>query len=227
MNAKCLKRAPYTWKSILHGRDLLKEGLVWRVGDGEKIDVWNHNWIPRSRADAEVEKVKHLLLPGGAGWDISKLNDTFFEADVSDILKIPVGRAGTDDYVASNYTKTGQFSVRSAYHLKQHLKCMAAGRLWSSLNCTEHQWWLSLWAANVPSKVKVHCWRLAKNGLAVGEELRRRNIKQGVRSIACNREELIFHRFWSCPHSSRIWELLREWTLPSLVSPRSGCRSQV
>jgi hypothetical protein len=137
------------------------------VGDGEKIDVWNHNWIPRSRADAEVEKVKHLLLPGGAGWDISKLNDTFFEADVSDILKIPVGRAGTDDYVASNYTKTGQFSVRSAYHLKQHLKCMAAGWPWSSLNCTEHQGWLSLWAANVPSKVKVHCWRLAKNGLAV------------------------------------------------------------
>lgn len=104
---------------------------------------------------------------------------------------------------------------------------MAAGRLWSSLNCTEHQGWLSLWAANVPSKVKVHYWRLAKNGLAVGEELRRRNIKQGVRSIACNREELIFHRFWSCPHSSRIWELLRERTLPSLVSPRNGCRSQV
>lgn len=78
------------------------------VGDGEKIDVWNHNWIPRSslqrpmghRPDAEVEKVKHLLLPGGAGWDISKLNDMFFEADVSDILKIPVGRAGADGHVA-------------------------------------------------------------------------------------------------------------------------------
>jgi hypothetical protein len=45
----------------------------------------------------------------------------FFEVDVTDILKIPVGRAGTDDYVAWNYTNNGIFSVRSAYHLKQHL----------------------------------------------------------------------------------------------------------
>jgi hypothetical protein len=83
-------------------------------------------------------------------------------------------RAGTDDYVAWNYTKTGVFSVRSAYHLKQHLKKMAAGRGSSSLNCSEHRGWLLLWAANVPGKAKVHCWRLVKNGLAVGDELRRR-----------------------------------------------------
>jgi hypothetical protein len=41
---------------------------------------------------------------------------------VNDILKIPVGRAGSVDYMAWNYTKNGLFSVRSAYHLKQQLK---------------------------------------------------------------------------------------------------------
>jgi hypothetical protein len=55
----------------------------------------------------EVNKVSELLLPNGAGWNVHKLNEVFFEADVADILKVPVGRAGTDDYVAWNFTKNG------------------------------------------------------------------------------------------------------------------------
>jgi hypothetical protein len=37
----------YTWRSILRGVDLLKEGLIWRVGNGESIDMWKDHWIPR------------------------------------------------------------------------------------------------------------------------------------------------------------------------------------
>jgi hypothetical protein len=174
LSAACPKRASYTWKSIFFGRDLLKEGLIWRVGDGTKIDVWNQNWIPRSslkrpichRPDKSVEKVNELLLPEGGGWNIDKLNEVFFEGDVDDILKIHVGHAVTDDYLAWNYTKNGVFSVRSVYHLKRHLKRLSAGTASSSLNCSEHQGWLTLWGANVPGKVKIHCWRLAQNGLA-------------------------------------------------------------
>jgi hypothetical protein len=203
LSAGCPKRASYTWRSIVHGRELLKEGLIWRVGNGENIDVWNQNWIPRSsikrpvgsKPDQHVEKVTELLLPGGGGWNSDKLNDVFYQADVEDILKIPVGRAGSEDYVAWNYTKNGVFSVRSAYHLKRQLKAATAGTASSSFNVSEHQGWLSLWSANVPGKVKVHGWRLAKNALAVGEELRRRKIKEGVKCIACNREETILHRF--------------------------------
>jgi hypothetical protein len=177
------------------------------------------------RPGATVQKVKDLLLADGSGWDLDKLNEAFFEVDVADILKIPIGRAGTDDYVAWNYTKNGQFSVRSAYHLKQHLKSMAAGRPGSSMNCVEHKGWLSLWAAKVPAKAKIHCWRLAKNGLAVGEELRRRSIKYGVRCIVCSREETLHHRFWACPHSKRTWEVLREHTTLALNMPPHDCRS--
>jgi hypothetical protein len=61
----------------------------------------------------EVSLVSELLLPDGAGWNVDKLNDCFFEEDVNDILKIPVGRAGIVDYMAWNYTKNGVFSVRS------------------------------------------------------------------------------------------------------------------
>ena len=55
--------------------------------------------------------MSELLLPGGAGWDVERVKNTFFEVDAEDILKIPVGCAGTEDYLAWNYTKNGIFSV--------------------------------------------------------------------------------------------------------------------
>jgi hypothetical protein len=36
----------------------------------------------------------------GGEWNMSKLHEMFFEEDVADITRIPVGRAGTRDYLA-------------------------------------------------------------------------------------------------------------------------------
>jgi hypothetical protein len=76
--------------------------------------------------------------------------------------------------------------VRSAYHLKQQIKVSQAGRARPSINYDDHQGWLLLWEADVPAKVKIHGWCLARNGLAVGKELRRRRIKEGVCCVAGN-----------------------------------------
>jgi hypothetical protein len=80
----------------------------------------------------------------------------FYEEDVADILRVPVGRAGTSDYVAWNYTKNGIFSFKFAYHLKQQLIRARNGMHSSSSTMDEHKVWLSIWAINVPGKVKVH-----------------------------------------------------------------------
>jgi hypothetical protein len=47
LEAKPKQGMLYMWKSILRGLDLLKEGIVWRVGSGKEIDVWQDPWIPR------------------------------------------------------------------------------------------------------------------------------------------------------------------------------------
>jgi hypothetical protein len=37
--ARCPKAASFTFKSIMHGRELLKEGLIWRIGSGNEVKV--------------------------------------------------------------------------------------------------------------------------------------------------------------------------------------------
>ena len=36
----------YTWRSILKGVNLLNEGIIWRIGNGESVDIWTDPWVP-------------------------------------------------------------------------------------------------------------------------------------------------------------------------------------
>ena len=38
----------YTWRSILKGVDLLKKGVIKRVGDGASINIWHDPWLPQN-----------------------------------------------------------------------------------------------------------------------------------------------------------------------------------
>jgi hypothetical protein len=62
-------------------------------------------------------------------------------------------------------------------------------------------------------------WRMIENGLAVGTELSRRRIKDGVVCLACGRTEDLVHRFWVCPHSISAWSYLAEITGFTAPSP--------
>ncbi|XP_042954568.1 uncharacterized protein LOC122290977 [Carya illinoinensis] len=43
-----LKGSPsYIWRSIWSSRNLVREGLVWRVGNGRDISIWKEKWLPR------------------------------------------------------------------------------------------------------------------------------------------------------------------------------------
>jgi ribonuclease HI len=220
LHAGCPGQGSFTWRSILHGRDLLKRGLIWRIGDGSKVDVWQSNWIPRAGSPRPlgrrpnspgnmVRKVSDLMDLEGTGWDEARLNQVFFEFDVADIKNIIIGGPMKQDVPAWNFTNNGQFSVKSAYHLQMQIMREKQGRIESSSTVEAHRGWLKLWGANIPGKVKVHVWRLMRNGLALGAELQRRRIKGGVFCVACGREETALHRFWQCNHAKQIWHHAR------------------
>jgi hypothetical protein len=46
LEASLGKRPSYAWRSIFVARNLLKHGLVWRIGNGATVKIWGDRWIP-------------------------------------------------------------------------------------------------------------------------------------------------------------------------------------
>lgn len=47
LDAKARDGCSYTWRSILLGVETLKHGIIWRVGNGQKINIWTDPWLPK------------------------------------------------------------------------------------------------------------------------------------------------------------------------------------
>jgi hypothetical protein len=134
------------------------------------VDIWSSNWIPRGgsqrplgrKSDVPadcVKKVSELITEDGLNWDTKKLQQIFHDIDVQDIKKVAIGGPNVCDCPAWNFTKNGNFSVRSAYHFQMQQRKLKAGKAESSTLVDEHKGWLALWGANIPGKVKIHIWR--------------------------------------------------------------------
>lgn len=46
LQANCPKSASPTWRAIIIGRNVLKEGLIRRIGNGRTTEVWHGRWLP-------------------------------------------------------------------------------------------------------------------------------------------------------------------------------------
>lgn len=48
LEAKMVGRPFQVWQSLLAGRTLLKAGLIWRIGNGQSIKIWEAQCINRA-----------------------------------------------------------------------------------------------------------------------------------------------------------------------------------
>jgi hypothetical protein len=117
--------ASSTWQAITHGLDLLKKGLIWRVGNGQSIRIWRDAWIPRpttykpvsSKRRCRLRFVSELIDQFGE-WKIDVLLQYFVPMDIAEIMKIrPSPRLQRPDHLAWAPEKHGLFTVKSAYVL--------------------------------------------------------------------------------------------------------------
>lgn len=121
LSAGCPKSASRTWKAMLQGRLMLKEGLVRRVGDGHTMEVWHDKWIsptpsmqPLCRLNDEpIQLVADLFAEGTFDWDSERVKAMFIPSDADAILSMPRPRTEIPDFWALEWEKSGVFSARS------------------------------------------------------------------------------------------------------------------
>jgi hypothetical protein len=85
LNAKMKDGCSYTWRSIMQGVQVLKEGIIWRVGNGQHIGIWRDPWLPRGvtrrpitpRGQNLIQHVDELIDPMTESWDLQLLSQTF------------------------------------------------------------------------------------------------------------------------------------------------------
>jgi hypothetical protein len=110
-----------TWTAISYGLDLLKKGLIYRVGNGANIRVWWDSWIPRQsylkvltpKRNSRIRRVSELL-DHDLNWNEEKVRNAFLLIDANLILKIVPGRRVGGDILVWQLEKSRIFSVCSA-----------------------------------------------------------------------------------------------------------------
>jgi ribonuclease HI len=214
-----------TWTAIVYGLELLKKGVVWRVGNGRSIRIWRDSWLPRRsymkvlspRRSSRLRWVSELLDTSGQ-WRTELVRRTFNPIDAEVILSIkPAFRF--DDVLAWQPEKTGIFSVRSAYRLaftQMPIQCNFAAS--SSRPEGDDVCWQKIWKANVPPKVKTFAWKAASNALATELNKKSRGIKVTGTCLICGSAmEDTQHALFSCPHANHLWSAMSDvWHIPRL-----------
>ena len=116
----------FAWRSILKGREVIKKGAQWRVGNGESILIYQDKWLPNPQCntiqsppiffgcDAEVS----VLIDKERGCWIDNAIDNNFLAHKAEVIKsIPLCFTGADDKLYWPSKVDRAYSVKVGYRL--------------------------------------------------------------------------------------------------------------
>jgi hypothetical protein len=120
-----LGRSPsYVWRSIWTAKKLLEEGLVWRVGDGRSIKIWEDKWVesPITYAIQSLvqildrnDTVSELIDRNTNWWNINMLDGVFSEEEAAKIggMAICPGEHGINKFGWEIKMGSSQCAVRT------------------------------------------------------------------------------------------------------------------
>lgn len=217
------------WRSILEGRDIMKQGLVRRIGDGSSTEIWNTNWIPRpefmrpmvSRVQDPPQLVSDLIDTANARWNMELVNQVFLPCDAAEILQIPICLRIVDDYWSWMHEKSGNFSVKSAYRMivetKRRREDWLEQRPGPSNRKEEEKSWVKLWKTYVPAKLRVFLWRLVHHSIPTEDVRMHRNMSTSCTCAICGMPDSWRHSLLECTAARCVWSLVDRELIEELM----------
>ncbi|KAL2937830.1 hypothetical protein RDABS01_021279 [Bienertia sinuspersici] len=193
----------YSWRSIWSSKALIKEGIIWRVGNGKDINIWNDPWVvnEESRFISSppidgLSKVNSLINVEQGDWNEELIAEVFEERDVKCILAIPLSERLPRDELIWAFSKDGDYSVKTAYMIGKGCDLDLF-----------HQAWVDIWVVNASPKVRHFLWRMCTESIPVRGLLKARHITESASCPWCNtHEESTQHALFECTRAREIWE---------------------
>ena len=226
MEASDSRMRSYAWKSILVGREFIKRGSSWRIRNGEKVNIWQHRWLPRKQPpflpicpieDFEHNTVSSLIDPSTRQWHMDMVDGLFMEEDAELIKKIPLSKKVIKDVLYWPFTSNGEYSSKSGYKfLKEKAEQLHSTQV--PLLRDKHLW-KAIWAMHVPQKMKNFMWRACRNAMPTKQALVKRTI---INNLTCDRCRLAtespLHALWSCSEIDVVWADQTLWDFRNHIS---------
>ncbi|XP_075636614.1 uncharacterized protein LOC142608835 [Castanea sativa] len=116
----------YAWQSILKARKVTAAGMLWRVGNGECIQLYDDNWLPGGTSSRilspRVDELKNsmvacLMDSASGGWNNFLVDQYFFPFEAQRIKEILLYATRQEDCLTLSRTKGCDYSVKSGYQL--------------------------------------------------------------------------------------------------------------
>lgn len=99
-------------------RHVLEHGLIWRIGNGQDIKIWDDRWLstpisfavqsPRRILSTDA-RVAELIDPITRGWNHSLIVEVFQEEEARVITSIPLSPLVPHNVLRCHCTKNGIF----------------------------------------------------------------------------------------------------------------------
>lgn len=224
LEAEMGTRPSYGWRSLMHGRTLLRKGLRKEIDNGMSLRVWIdpwcdfggrwNPWMKNPLVDLEL-KVGDLLNQNTVEWNRDALEDHFFPGDVEEIVKLKVA-VGCEDFWIWKHNKSGDYSVKSRNWLATRSVLSHAFQeagMQPSINCLKDEIWHSLTAP----KIQAFMWRTLSNAIPVASNFVTRGMKVDMTCQHCGtQEETPNHVLFTCEVARQVW------ALSNFPSPQNG-----
>lgn len=136
-----------------------------------------------------MKRVYSLLDNNTNQWDTQKIWSVFDGRVAVSILKVDLGCSRQSDKWIWTTERSGNFSVKSAYHLLQN--CREEGE--SSTASHQKSIWKHIWKIKTPQKIKLFSWRVCHNVIPTQHTWKRSRWLQKTSALSTTKEIRLPH----------------------------------
>ena len=175
------------WRSILHGRDLLKGCVGKAIGNGLNTKVWKDSWISLDsdfRPFGLIPKnALHLtvadLLTTDMKWNMKRIEELLPQV-AEEIQLLHPGHTNAEDIFLWHPLQSGTYTTRSGYYAAAMEKIIPLNPNIGSFQLNK-----DVWAIKCSLKMKLFLWYVVQEALPLGELIQKRGINSEALCVRC------------------------------------------